>query len=136
ITHTLVIEGEGTGHTAVAYATKLRWAAGATGIRIQRYDTSGAAAVDNVTTHIGADGTILRSIALFGGYAGAEGEYHGVHAKARVTLEDVHIDNFQGDGIYSNAVAGGGAPNEGNANSCQIFRVSLNNNRNGLFIDG
>ena len=135
ITHTLIIEGEGVGLGGVAYSTKLRWAAGATGIRIQRFNTSGAGTVDG-TTHSGGDGTILRGLHLYGGYAGVEAEWHGVHAKARLAIEDCKIENFQGDGVYAVCVAGSGTATEGNANVCRVTSVSVSNCRNGLYIAG
>lgn len=136
VAHTLIIEGDGTGLTGSAYATKLRWAAGATGIRIQRYDTSGASSVDNVNTHTGGDGTVLRGLHLYGGYSGTEGEFHGVHAKARVGIESCKIENFQGDGIYANVAAGSGGATEGNANISRVVGTSLSGCRNGLYLDG
>lgn len=135
ITHTLIIEGEGSGHAGAALASKLTWAAGATGIRIQRYNTSGSGTVDGVT-HTGGDGTIIRGLALYGGYTATEGEFHGIHAKARFTVEHCHIQNFEGDAIYSHATAGGGAPNEGNANTAHVANTSTWYCRNGLNIDG
>lgn len=134
ITHTIVIEGEGS--WAGAFASKLTWAANTTGIRIQRYDTSGVSSVDNVNTHIGGDVTRLKGLGLFGGYAGTEGEYHGVHTKAAIVIEDCHIENFAGDGLFAHASAGGGAPFEGNANNVRIERLGVWYCRNGIFIDG
>lgn len=136
LTHTLIIEGDGTGMAGTVNATKLRWAAGASGIRVQRYDTSGVSSVDNVNTHTGGDGTILRGLHLVGGYSGTEGEFHGVHAKARVAVENCKIENFQGDGIYANVAAGSGGANEGNANIARVIGVSIIGCRNGIFLDG
>ena len=135
ITQTLIIEGESTGMMGTAQGTKLRWAAGATGIRIQRYNTSSANAVDSAT-HFGGDGTILRSLHLYGGYAGTEGEFHGIHAKARVCLDHCAVENFQGDGFFAEASAGAGPPTEGNANMCQVIGGSFRGNRNGIYIAG
>ena len=136
ITHTLIIEGDGTGMAGAAYASKLRWAAGTTGIRIQRYDTSGVSSVDNVNTHSGGDGTILRGLQLVGGYSSTEGEFHGVHAKARLTVEYCEIENFEGDGIYSVVAAGSGGANEGNANVSRVVGVTVFGCRNGIYLDG
>ena len=132
INHTLVIEGDGSG-LAGGRATKLRWAAGATGIRIQRHNTSGAEAVI-ASGQSGGDGSIIRGLYLVGGHAGTEGEFHGIHLRARAVIEDCYIADFQGDGIHSN-VATGGSP-EGNANNSVINRVSVYRCRRGLFLDG
>jgi hypothetical protein len=134
LTHTLIIEGEGCGQSG-GIATKLRWAADTTGIRIQRYNTSGATTVDG-ETHYGGDSSTVRRLHLSGGYSsGNEGEYHGIHIKARCVVEDCIIDSFQGDGIFSNASGGGGAA-EGNANNTFINRIRITNCRNGLYITG
>jgi hypothetical protein len=132
VTHSLAIGGEGSGQAGGA-ATKLRFAAGTTGIRIQRYNTAGA----NGTTDPGfnaGDGSIIRGLNLIGGYSGTEGEYHGIHLRARAVIEDCRIEDFQGDGIHAN-VATGGSP-EGNANNSVVNRVSVWRCRRGLFFDG
>lgn len=132
ITHTLVIEGEGTGQFG-GDASKLRWSAGATGIRVQRHNTAGATGV--VATGFNAgDASIIRGLCLKGGHAGTEGEFHGIHLRARALVEDCYISNFQGDGVYSNNVSGG-AP-EGNANNVVINRVTVRDCRRGLYFDG
>lgn len=132
ISHSLVIEGEGTGQ-AGGIATKLRWAAGATGIRVQRYNTVGASATTAPGFNAG-DGTIIRGLCLAGGYGGTEGEFHGIHLRARALIEDCRIQDFQGDGIHANA-ASGGSP-EGNANNSVVNRVTIQHCRKGLFFDG
>ena len=132
LNHTLVIEGEGSG-LAGGRATKLRWAAGATGIRVQRHNTSGAQAII-ASGQNGGDGSIIRGLNLVGGHAGTEGEFHGIHLRARAVIEDCFITDFQGDGIHCN-VATGGTP-EGNANNSVINRVSVYRCRRGLFFDG
>lgn len=136
ITHTLIIEGEGVGMAGGAPST-LRWAANTTGIRVQRYNTSGAGTVDAVT-HTGGDGTIVRGLTLTGAYTNmaSEGDFHGIHAKARVTVEDCVIANFQGDGIYINATQGSGTATEGNANGFEINRVRIGGCRDGVKIMG
>ena len=134
ITHTLIVEGDGTGHSDVA--AKLRWAANTTGIRIQNANTSGAANV-GAAHHSGAS-TMIRGLWLVGGYSdfASEGEYHGIHTKAAVIVEDCRIENFQGDGIFARASAGSGPPNEGNANVMSVHRVRIDNCRNGVYVDG
>lgn len=130
ITNTLIIEGEG--GRGGAPASKLRWAAGATGIRIQHVNTSGATTVDGVT-HFSGGGMSIRNVGLTGGFAGTEGEFHGIHLRAPATIENVQIQGFQGDGIYTNCVFGG---IEGNANTSQISNARIVSNRNGIAIDG
>jgi hypothetical protein len=136
ITHTLIVEGEGTGFGGVPYAAKLRWAAGTTGIRVQAYDTSGASSVDNVNPHFSGAGSLIRGLHLYGGYAGTESEHHGIHAKVRIGVEDCLIENFEGDAIYAHCSAGSGGPDEGNANNCRLIGVVGTGNRDGLNIDG
>ena len=132
LNHTLVIEGEGSG-LAGGRATRLRWAAGATGIRVQRHNTAGAEGVV-ASGRNGGDGSIIRGLNLVGGYAGGEGEHHGIHLRARAVIEDCFISDFEGDGIHCN-VATGGSP-EGNANNSVVNRVSVYRCRRGLFFDG
>jgi hypothetical protein len=133
ITHTLTIEGEGTGHFS-AGASKLRWSASTTGIRIQRYNTSGVSTVDGAT-HFAGDGTVLRGLYLVGG-AGAEGEHHAVHSKALVTIEDVWIDGWQGDGIHATTSVGGGGASEGCSNFSRVSRTRIDSVRDGISING
>jgi len=132
LNHTLVIEGEGSGLSG-GRATRLRWAAGATGIRVQRHNTSGAQATI-ASGQNGGDGSIIRGLNLVGGFAGTEGEFHGIHLRARAVVEDCFISDFQGDGIHSNVVTGGSP--EGNANNSVINRVSVYRCRKGLYFDG
>jgi hypothetical protein len=132
LNHTLVVEGEGSG-LAGGRATKLRWSAGATGIRVQRHNTSGAEATI-ASGQNGGDGSIIRGLNLVGGFEGNEGEFHGIHLRARAVIEDCFISDFQGDGIHSNVVTGGSP--EGNANNSVINRVSVYRCRKGLFFDG
>ncbi len=132
LTHSLTIEGEGGGQ-AGGVASKLRWAAGVTGIRVQSYNTEGADGTTVPGYNAGA-GSIIRGLCLVGGYSGTEGEFHGLHLRARAVIEDCRIENFQGDGIHANAVSGGSP--EGNANNSVINRASVSRCRRGLFFDG
>lgn len=134
IGHTLIIEGDsGVGG---GISTLLRWAADTTGIRIQSFNTNGSSGTDGAPYHYAGAGTLIRNIALKGGYAGVEGEYHGIHARAGFTLENFWIDNFQGDGIHANTTAAGGGALEGNSNNSAIRRGRITNVRNGMFVDG
>jgi hypothetical protein len=135
ITHTLIIEGEGTGQAGGA-ASKLRWAANTTGIRVQRANTSGVSSVDT-ELHYGGDATILQNLLLMGAFttAASEGPYHAVHAKARVLVRDCFIQYWQGNGINIVATSGGGTL-EGNANQFAIERITCWYCQNGIYIDG
>src|SRR4051812_21313203 len=132
LSHTLIIEGESVGE-AGGGASVLRWAVNTTGIRVQRFNTSGASAVDSVT-HQGGDASMISRLSLKGAYSGSEGEHHGIHLRARATIRDVYIRDFQGDGIY--VVADGVQPIRGNANCFEINRALIENCRNGLFVQG
>lgn len=133
---TVIIEGEG-GTDTGAGATILKWAAGTSGFRVQRYNTSGESTVDGVT-HNGGDGSIFRNLWLEGGYTnvgGTEGEYHAIHAKARILCENVVTRLWQGDGFHLHAVSGGGTY-EGNANLSRFYNCLAVYCRDGLFLDG
>jgi hypothetical protein len=127
------LEGADTGFPA-GRGTILKFPAGVTGIRVQRYNTSGASTTDS-RTHRGGDGAIIRNLALRGAYAGTEGEAHGIHLRARSHVENVYIEGFEGDGIYTKATARGGV-NEGNANNSRIIGVRIQGCRRGIFFDG
>jgi hypothetical protein len=131
ITHTLIIEGDGNG-MAGGMPTKLRWS-GATGIRVQDINTTGATGTQTAVsgTTFGGAGTIIRGLALIGAYSGTEAEYHGIHLRTNAIIEDVFIDNFAGDGIHIVATV----PANGNANTWQINRTRVQRCRNGLFAD-
>jgi len=132
---TVRLRGEGVGQ-AGGTPTTLKWDAGATGIRVQRFDTSGAATKDTVT-HSGGDGSMIEGLFLQGGFSGAEGEFHGIELRARAKIRDVCIDNFEGDGICCNASASAGdGAFHGNANGWIIDTARITNCRNGLFVDG
>lgn len=135
LNHTMVIEGEGVGGAGAVYPSLLRWAAGATGIRTHRHDTTGATDVI-ATARRGGDDCIIRGLHIQGGYAGVEGEFHGIQMRSRATIEDCIVTDWQGDGIHATASTGTGAPLEGNVNLAVINRVSCTRNRRGLFWDG
>lgn len=136
ITHQLRIEADG-GTANAGKSVILRWAANTTGIRIQYITTSGSGTVDGVPHYSGAS-THLKGLQMVGGYTNfaSEGEYHGIHAKAAVLVEDCFIKNFQGDGLFSRASVGSGAPSEGNANVLSVRNLRVDNCRNGVYLDG
>ena len=133
LSHTLIIEGESVGE-AGGGASVLRWAANTTGIRVQRLNTSGASAVDSVT-HQGGDASVISRLSLKSAYAGTEGEHHGIHLRARATIRDLFIRDFQGDGICIVADGTSGTI-QGNANNFEVSRVFIENCRNGLYAEG
>lgn len=135
INHTLIIEGESVGE-AGGGASVLRWAANTTGIRVQRLNTTGATGVLGTPNAYGGDSSVISRLSLKGAFTGTEAEAHGIHLRARATIRDVYISNFQGDGIYIAATTGAGAPNEGNANNFEVSRVFVEACRNGLFAKG
>lgn len=130
---TFIFEGVDTGAPA-GRGSKLKFPSGVTGIRTQRYNTSGADTTD-ATTHRGGDGTVIRNLSLIGAYTTTEAEAHGIHLRSRARIESVFIDQFEGDGIYSTATAGGGA-NEGNANNAFIMHSRIQRCRSGISVDG
>lgn len=131
--HSLIIEGESVGE-AGGGATVLRWAANTTGIRVQRFNTSGASAIDAVT-HQGGDASVISQLSLKGAYSGTEGEFHGIHLRARATVRDVFIRDFQGDGICIVADVTSSTIH-GNANNFEVSRAFIENCRNGLYAEG
>ncbi|WP_344695093.1 hypothetical protein [Sphingomonas rosea] len=135
---TLIIEGDG------PRSTHLKWAAGSSGFRILRINTGEYTAPGPTGSGGAADETIIRGMMLEGGAVefdyvnytvGNEGEFHGIELRARASIYDVVLYKWQGDGIYSLAVAGGGTA-EGNANLIRMFNVTAWSCRNGAFLDG
>jgi len=133
ITHTLIIEGEGNGQNGGA-PTWLKWAVNTTGIRAQRYNTSGDRIVG--ATHNGADGSIIRGLYLQGAYTSSNGPYHGIDSNARITVQDCASNNWQGNGINILANSLGGSGSQGNANGFAVERCMLYSNQNGILISG
>jgi hypothetical protein len=128
----LIIEGESCGE-AGGYATVLQWPACTTGIRIQRYNTIGTAKELPATK--GADATILRNLALYGG--GGTGDFHGIHGRARFVAEDVVVRGFAHSGIFIHATSGGSDNSEGNANCFALSRIrTIGNGVAGLWVQG
>lgn len=100
VSHTLIIEGEGSGRFGPGGGgcTRLRWADGTSGLRIQFPTTSGNLAVDAVT-HDGSGGVLLKQLMIEGGYAGTEGDFHALVCRKQVTGDDLYIKNWPGEGI-------------------------------------
>jgi hypothetical protein len=138
VSHTLIIEGEGSGRFGPGGGgcTRLRWAAGTSGIRIQHPTTSGNLAVDS-TTHDGAGGVNLKHLMIQGGYAGTEGEFHGLVCRSITTGEDLYLHNWPGEGIKGWAGNVIGAGNVGGNFSVSCFQsVRIENCRTASDIRG
>ena len=135
VKNNITVEGMGNGISA-ANSTRLRWAANTTGIRVLDYNSAGASG-EASPTHTTGQGTILRGMQLSGGYtlAGGEGEYHGIHARTRITVEDVNVCKFAGSGIHIVADTGS-PPTIGNANNWQINRATITECRDGVYVAG
>jgi len=100
---------------------------------VQTYTTSGAGTKDSAT-HASGQGSIIRGFGLRGAYATTltEKEAHGIHLRARATVEDVYVQQFEGDGIYIVASSANGE----NANEWAVNRAFVNNCRNGMYLSG
>lgn len=130
----LIIAGRGGGHgsaTQAAGATRII-CRGCTGFLIQASDTSGTTTVDAVD-HFGAGLPVLRDFGLDGDYSGAEGSFHGVHARASFIAENINVRNFSGDGwhVDSDTVKTGG-----NANGFLMIRCDAWTCTNGFYATG
>lgn len=125
---------EGAGAPSDEAGTLLKFPQGVTGIRVQRANTSGAAATRAPGET--ADASIIRNLRLKGAFTGTEADAHGIHLRASARLEKLVISDFEGDGVYAFAVAGSGGANEGNANVSFVERLRIIRCRTGLFIDG
>jgi len=135
---TLRIRGEGTGEAGGA-ASMLSWAAGTSGIRVQRYNTFGTNGRNDALGKKGGDASIIEGLYLKGGFAGTEGEYHGIQLRARATVRDCVIDNFAGDGVYIGAdhTSGDGATvPQGNANGFHLERLRITGCRTAVTVIG
>lgn len=137
INHTLTIEGEGSGRFGPGAfgCTRLRWAAGANGLRIQHPGTSGNTTVDG-TAHDGAGGAVIRGLCLQGGYAGTEGDFHGLVVRSIVTCEDLYILNWQGEGVKGWAGTVNAVNYGGNVSISCFTSVRCESNRIGWDIRG
>lgn len=116
-------------------ASVLRWSAGATGIRVQTHNTTGANGVR--TSGDRGDASLIENLFLQGGFTSTEGEFHGIQLRGRATIRQCFIENFQGDAVHIQATAGAGDGNfEGNANCFHIDKIFVQGCRNGIFTKG
>jgi hypothetical protein len=132
---TLRLTGDGVGDAGGA-PSYLRWTLGTTGIRVQAVNTTGATGTQAGDGTKSGAASIIEGLHLEGAYAGVEAEAHGIHLRARATIRDCYIENFQGDGIYANCSAGSGGASEGNANNFYIEKTWLAGNRNNIYLIG
>lgn len=134
ITDGTVIWRGASGGPAGGAGTWLEWPSGVTGIRVQRYNTSGATATD-AEPHKGGDGSRFDGLTLVGGDTALDTEAHGFHLRARAFITNCVIANFDGDAIFGASTAGG-ATDEGNTNGTVLHNVRITGCRTGVFIDG
>ena len=125
-----ILEGSDTGFAA-GRGTVLKFPAGVTGIRVQRLIFRPR---HRRGDYRGGDGSIIRNLALRGAYTTAEAEAHGIHLRARAHIENIYIEEFEGDGIYCSATAGAGGATEGNANSARIIGGRIQRCRRGIYV--
>lgn len=108
--------------------TILKFPSGVTGIRVQRYNTTGASGTRAAAR--GSDASQIRNLVLDGAYTNTEAEAHGIQLRARAVIQNVTISDFEGDGVYIAATAGGAL--EGNANLFRCDSLRLIRNRDGI----
>lgn len=134
---TIILEGDGVGE-AGGNATHLKWAADTTGIRVQDPRTTGDTASGAQDTTQGGAASIIRNLALEGGYNGSnDADYHGIQLRARASIRDCYIADFQGNGIHIAADTQGndGVP-VGNANNFEVYKTLVSGCRNGIYTIG
>jgi hypothetical protein len=122
VNHTVVIEGEGAGTVGPQAfgCTRFRWPAGTSGFRIQHPTTEGDTALSGAD-HDGSGGAVLRDLMLEGGFAGAEGDFHGLVCRNAPKVERLYIKNWQGEGVKAWAGNVSGFGNVGGNNSTAMF---------------
>lgn len=128
LTFTMIIEGETSAENG-GLSSVLKWNAGHSGFRVQRFDTTGDSGTGGTAAQ-GGDASIIRRLGLIGGFTTTEGEFHAIHARARVTVEDVFCDSWQGDALRIDTSV------SGNANLTMVTRLSAQNCRNTIFTKG
>jgi hypothetical protein len=130
------IVGLGTGLTETQ-PVEFVFPAGVTGIIVNRYNTFQGGVEDTPTG--AADASLIHGIRLIGGgYNVGSSVAHGIQLRARTKISSCAVEEFHGNGIHIDAVAGGSDPaREGNANGFRIECVFARFNwGNGLFVDG
>jgi hypothetical protein len=135
---TCILEGDAAGINA-GWTTVLSFPDGIlAGITINRYNTLAGGVQSTPTT--GADGTIIRNLALVGGWSGtvqSPGTTHGVWMRARATLDNVSIYQWSGCGVQVLANSAGTGASQGNANGWQIKGGNIYNcGIHGIFVSG
>ena len=137
-----ILQGD-SGGIAGGGTSVLLWGANAEGIRVQFADTanpphvtSGDTTVSTTLNLPSASGTILRSLSLYSSNTGSDATKPGIRIKAPVTIEDVFINGFAGDGITANCQLSGFTSAFGNASSSQIHRCWVQNCLTGFKLQG
>lgn len=126
----------GDGGVGWSGASRIRFPAGVTGLRLQAHNTANA---DDITAnHFAADNVVVEDLAFLGGYftTMTEGEFHGLHAKRTFHLVRCTFSNFQGDGLFIKTSIGGGVAGEGNTNNSRVTNCLFESNRNGVRVSG
>lgn len=83
----------------------------------------------------GSSYSIVEDIALYGG-GGTSVTAHGIETRVNVNLRNVRVENFAGNGVYTNATTAG-AVLWGNANLAKYDRVITRGNKcHGFFTEG
>jgi hypothetical protein len=123
--------GEGSGYLSAS--SVLRFDAGCDGIVVETASTSGSTGA--VATGP-AGGTIIEKLGLEGGYAGVEGDWHGIRLRGTAIVRDCGVIGFPGNGIHGEAAAGAGGALEGNFNCSHIAYCFVQGNRAGISLKG
>ena len=137
INHSLIIEGEGSGFGGPEAfgCSRLRWAAGTSGIRVQSTFTSGDTTVDGVQ-HDGSGGAVIRQLMLQGGYTNADGDHHAIVLRNIAYLDDLYIRKWEGEGVKAWTGNVGGTNYGGNTSTSKFVSVKTENCRGGIDIQG
>lgn len=124
-------EGDGGGSNA---STVLKWNNTSSGLRNQFVNTTGDSGTQAPTTHSGS-GSIWQGFHFEGGFTnGVEGEFHAVHARAKILLRNCNFFNWGGDAIHVDADTSGAQ--KGNANITKSENCWADNCRNAWWAAG
>lgn len=129
------MRGAGSGLPWTSMAA-LKWAAGATGIIVHRYNTFNSTVEGTPTT--AGDASIFEGFRMLGS-SSAAADANGGHAfwlRARATCRDIYIESWKGNGYNIVAAAGGGGALEGNANNWRVCGGRVQGCENGFYVSG
>jgi hypothetical protein len=130
-----IIEGENAGPWTDGTPTQLQWTNGTTGFRGQDINTtSGTGTTVGPGTFAGS-GVMLRGMTLIGGLDSdaTEGEFHAIHARTRMFVENCGMVKWQGDGFHAEADVGSGGAN---ASFSQVSNCRMHHIRHGMYLHG